>query len=219
MNLHHDFARLFRLFIVASFAPLTTMASLRTLGLTGLHGARRPVLCSACVRPPLSSQQRGFAESLSAIVSVPVSALEHLIVTSPVSYGATIVGLTLAVRTSVSLPAMLWTRKRTRKFQETVLPEMKRQNDVIALETFRDVKARGGGPDEYMAELKNKVSTGKSGAEWVRLWDKRPGSRHRRASALAHSTSCSPYPRSAPHSRRCTRNTARTRCSQWRSRS
>ena len=134
------------------------MATLRTL--RGLRRGPAPVRASRHIPSHSHAHlsRREFS-SLLEIASVPVDALSSLIVSSPLSYGATIIGLTVVIRSAISLPASLWVRQRTKKLRETVMPLIKAENDRLAVQVFMDCKARGVGRDVYMKELKKKVSS------------------------------------------------------------
>lgn len=75
-------------------------------------------------------------------------------------YTGTIVLLTLALRSSVTLPTAMWARARMRRFREHVLPRMKLENDTLAVEIARRCRRDKKGYDEYKKELKSEVRLG-----------------------------------------------------------
>ncbi|WVR05788.1 hypothetical protein IAU60_002813 [Kwoniella sp. DSM 27419] len=90
-------------------------------------------------------------------ITDPLSSL-FLSMPHPLGYGASVIMLTLAVRTVFTLPVSLWQRKRAAKAKKLVEPEMKIINERLAKELAISCRQRGLGYKEYLAELKSQLA-------------------------------------------------------------
>ena len=83
----------------------------------------------------------------------------ELLVSYPViSYGTTIVLLTLGFRAGITLPMAIWSRNRMKRIKQIVKPEMRRLNDKLAVEVAKESRQKGLSYDEYRKALKLRVS-------------------------------------------------------------
>jgi membrane protein insertase Oxa1/YidC/SpoIIIJ len=83
--------------------------------------------------------------------------LANLLLSSPLPAWATIVGLTICVRTAVTLPVTLWQRGRMMTEAREVRPRMKVINEQLAVALAKECRANGLGYEEYKEQLKSKV--------------------------------------------------------------
>jgi len=83
--------------------------------------------------------------------------LANLLLSSPLPAWATIIGLTICVRTTVTLPVTLWQRRRMMTEAREVRPRMKEINERLAVAMARECREKGLGYDEYKKQLKAKV--------------------------------------------------------------
>lgn len=121
-------------------------------------------------RPPLfpfllSTTSLTPADPTSIILSAEpdsiFSPLSHFLLDHPIySYGATIVFITIVLRTAFSLPAVFWARNRALRAKSIVLPEMKKINRELAIKLVPECRRKNLGYDVYRAELKRQVSRG-----------------------------------------------------------
>lgn len=96
------------------------------------------------------------AFTLPAIPSL--TSLSEILLAHPLpTYTATIVLLTVLVRSVFTLPATLWSRHRMKKMREIVRPEMQRVNERLAVQVMQECRKKGLGYDEYKKELKRQV--------------------------------------------------------------
>ena len=85
--------------------------------------------------------------------------LANALLSSPLPAWATIIGLTLCVRSGITLPVSLWQRRRMMREATEVRPRMKQINEQLAVSVMKDCRARGVDYEGYKKELKSKVST------------------------------------------------------------
>lgn len=83
--------------------------------------------------------------------------LANLLLSSPLPAWATIIALTLCVRTGITLPVSLWQRRRMMREATEVRPRMKQINEQLAVSVMKDCRARGVDYEGYKKELKTKV--------------------------------------------------------------
>jgi len=83
--------------------------------------------------------------------------LANLLLSSPLPAWATIIGLTICVRTTVTLPVTLWQRGRMLTEAREVRPRMKEINERLAVAMARECREKGLGYEEYKKQLKAKV--------------------------------------------------------------
>ena len=83
--------------------------------------------------------------------------LANLLLSSPLPAWATIIGLTICVRTAVTLPVTLWQRGRMMTEAREVRPRMKVINERLAVALARECRENGLGYEEYKERLKAKV--------------------------------------------------------------
>lgn len=83
--------------------------------------------------------------------------LANLLLSSPLPAWATIIGLTICVRTAVTLPVTLWQRGRMMTEAREVRPRMKVINERLAVALARECREKGLGYEEYKEQLKAKV--------------------------------------------------------------
>lgn len=83
--------------------------------------------------------------------------LANLLLSSPLPAWATIIGLTICVRTAVTLPVTLWQRGRMMTEAREVRPRMKVINKRLAVALARECREKGLGYEEYKERLKAKV--------------------------------------------------------------
>ena len=83
--------------------------------------------------------------------------LANLVLSSPLPAWATIIGLTICVRTAVTLPVTLWQRGRMMTEAREVRPRMKVINERLAVALARECRENGLGYEEYKERLKAKV--------------------------------------------------------------
>ena len=118
-------------------------------------------------------ERRGIAtEATSAAASASIfDPLVSALLASPLpSYGLTIIALTLAVRTCVTLPATLWQRKRLDRSRDLVVPEMKRINAVLAPQMARESRKQGLDYEAYKKALKARVGCSSCQVPVTVLW-------------------------------------------------
>ncbi|ODO11798.1 hypothetical protein I350_00582 [Cryptococcus amylolentus CBS 6273] len=80
-----------------------------------------------------------------------------LAIPHPLGYGASIIAITLLVRTGLTLPLAIWQRKRAKKIQEVVIPELKRYNDIMAQHLAREYRSKNLSYSEYTIETKKRM--------------------------------------------------------------
>ena len=83
--------------------------------------------------------------------------LANLLLSSPLPAWATIIGLSICVRTAVTLPVTLWQRGRMMTEAREVRPRMKVINERLAVALARECRENGLGYEEYKERLKAKV--------------------------------------------------------------
>ncbi|ORY83517.1 hypothetical protein BCR35DRAFT_331167 [Leucosporidium creatinivorum] len=94
---------------------------------------------------PLHLPSPTFFDSASTILlSLPPSL--------GLSYVAFIPLVTLLIRGGSTLPLTLWQRKRTRRYQEKVLPEIRKRQEILALEVRDSCRRAGKSFEEYKKE-------------------------------------------------------------------
>jgi hypothetical protein len=100
------------------------------------------------------------------------TSLADILIAHPiVSYGTTIVLLTLTLRTAITLPMALWSRARLKRIRTIVQPEMKLLNEKLAVEVMKDCRKRGLGYEDYRAELKKQVRFERSWLVDTNVWN------------------------------------------------
>lgn len=117
------------------------------------------------VQPPVfGSQRRNFSlDSLDSLNPVPF--LGDLLVSTPTpSYALSIVVLTIAIRSTVTVPFTIWQRKRMRRMRELINPEMKAANELLAVKVAKESRAKGLDYEQYRKELK--IQVGIQGLLW-----------------------------------------------------
>lgn len=140
-----------------------------------LRASAVPTAVFACSSQQPRAPRRRNASSVSsntpAVVEQTLDSTSHFL--SPVidpcvsfllshplptfGYTGTIVLLTLALRSSVTLPTAMWARARMRRFREHVIPRMKLENETLAIEVLKRCRREKKGYDEYKKELKSEV--------------------------------------------------------------
>ncbi|WVQ97178.1 hypothetical protein IAU59_004288 [Kwoniella sp. CBS 9459] len=80
----------------------------------------------------------------------------------PFGYGATIIILTLLVRTVFTLPISLWQRKRALKARRLVDPKMKIINEQLAKSLVAESRKKGLTYDQYILELRRQLAKAQS---------------------------------------------------------
>jgi membrane protein insertase Oxa1/YidC/SpoIIIJ len=93
--------------------------------------------------------------------------LVNLLLSSPLPAWATIIGLTICVRTSVTLPVTLWQRGRMMTEAREVRPRMKVINERLAVALAKECREQGLGYEEYKKQLKAKVCV--QGCPWLMI--------------------------------------------------
>lgn len=132
-----------RLLSSASAAPAaveTRLASPADLPLEPLH-------------EPLLQPASTFLDPLVHPLSDALLSIPH-----PLGYGTTLILLTLIVRTAFTLPVSLWQKKRAKKMQSIIAPEMKAINEHLAETVAKECRKKGVGYAEYLVELRRQVS-------------------------------------------------------------
>lgn len=118
------------------------------------------------LRPNSSSPSRRYQSTSTPIVIDTISTttepsfldpLANLLLSSPLPAWATIIGLTICVRTAVTLPVTLWQRGRMMTEAREVRPRMKAINERLAVALARECRENGLGYEEYKQKLKAKV--------------------------------------------------------------
>lgn len=84
--------------------------------------------------------------------------LVNVLLSSPLPAWATIIGLTLCVRTGITLPVTLWQRGRMLTEAREVRPRMKDLNEKLAVSLAKECRSKGLGYEEYKKQLKSRVS-------------------------------------------------------------
>jgi hypothetical protein len=84
--------------------------------------------------------------------------LVHVLLSSPLPAWATIIGLTLCVRTGITLPVTLWQRGRMLTEAREVRPRMREINEKLAVALAKECRSKGVGYEEYKKQLKARVS-------------------------------------------------------------
>ncbi|OCF33263.1 hypothetical protein I316_05004 [Kwoniella heveanensis BCC8398] len=80
----------------------------------------------------------------------------------PFGYGATIIALTLLVRTVFTLPISLWQRERALKARRLVDPKMKVINEQLAKSLAGESRKKGLTYDQYLLELRRQLAKAQS---------------------------------------------------------
>lgn len=94
-----------------------------------------------------------------SIVSAPSEAVTELLVNAPTpSYLVSVFAIAVVLRSCLTVPVQLWQRKRIERLNEVVNPEIKSLNDKIALQVLVHAKREGWSHEQYVAEVKKKVS-------------------------------------------------------------
>lgn len=73
------------------------------------------------------------------------------------SYVAFIPLMTLLIRGGSTLPLTLWQRARTQRYQEVVLPAVKKEQARVALETRNECRREGKSYEEYQKVFAKRV--------------------------------------------------------------
>lgn len=102
---------------------------------------------------PLLQPASTFLDPLIHPLSEALLSIPH-----PLGYGTTLILLTLIVRTAFTLPVSLWQKKRAKKMQIVVAPEMKIINEHLAETVAKECRKKGVGYAEYLIELRRQVS-------------------------------------------------------------
>ncbi|WVQ85304.1 hypothetical protein IAT38_007469 [Cryptococcus sp. DSM 104549] len=97
---------------------------------------------------PLQSTA-SFLDPLIHPVSDALLALPH-----PWGYGATIILVTIVLRTMSTLPIAFWQRKRMLRVAKHVIPDIKLENSRVAEELAAKCRARGASYEQYQMELR-----------------------------------------------------------------
>lgn len=128
------------------------------------HGAARPTLTQKLRRTtyaPRRLQSTVAPIVIDSVATVPETSildpLANALLSSPLPAWATIIALTLCVRTGITLPVSLWQRRRMLREASEVRPRMKEINEKLAVSVMKDCRARGVDYEGYKKELKSKV--------------------------------------------------------------
>lgn len=140
-------------------APRPVLQNLR-------HGSARPTLAR---NPRTTSYNPRRLQStvapivIDSVAGVPETSildpLANALLASPLPAWATIIALTLCVRTGITLPVSLWQRRRMLREASEVRPRMKQINEKLAVSVMKDCRARGVDYEGYKKELKTKVGS------------------------------------------------------------
>ncbi|KIR82074.1 hypothetical protein I306_00945 [Cryptococcus gattii EJB2] len=151
-----------RLLSSASAAPAaveTRLASPADLPLEPLH-------------EPLLQPASTFLDPLVHPLSDALLSIPH-----PLGYGTTLILLTLIVRTAFTLPVSLWQKKRAKKMQSIIAPEMKAINEHLAETVAKECRKKGVGYAEYLVELRRQLRKAQKAVHkkhnihpWVTTW-------------------------------------------------
>ncbi|KAL8292915.1 hypothetical protein RQP46_000609 [Phenoliferia psychrophenolica] len=107
--------------------------------------------------PPLLAHTPTLLEPLSAaLLALPPSL--------GLSYALFLPLATILLRTTTTLPIMLWQRKRTRKFAEVVMPLIRQAQQTASLEVRDESRRKGKSYEEYLSAF-----TARTKAEAKRL--------------------------------------------------
>ncbi|KAJ9107359.1 hypothetical protein QFC21_000809 [Naganishia friedmannii] len=122
-----------------------------------------PLSITAAI-PPNRFSRLALALPSFTLPAVPsLTSLSEILLAHPFpTYTATIVLLTVLVRSVFTLPATLWSRRRMKKMREIVRPEMQRVNERLAVQVMQECRKKGFGYDEYKKELKRQLANHQS---------------------------------------------------------
>ncbi|OWZ55704.1 hypothetical protein C349_01906 [Cryptococcus neoformans var. grubii Br795] len=121
---------------------------------------------------PLLQPASTFLDPLIHPLSEALLSIPH-----PLGYGTTLILLTLIVRTAFTLPVSLWQKKRAKKMQIVVAPEMKIINEHLAETVAKECRKKGVGYAEYLIELRRQLRKAQKAVHkkhnihpWVTTW-------------------------------------------------
>lgn len=148
-----------------SRALVSRSGARKPLGLLHRQAARPQLSHGRPSRPPTSISLRLQSTSApividSAVATSETSILDPLanaLLASPLPAWATIIALTLCVRTGITLPVSLWQRRRMLREATEVRPRMKKINEKLAVSVMKECRAKGIDYEGYKRELKSKV--------------------------------------------------------------
>lgn len=130
------------------------------------QSSARPVIRGAPRRAgPLARRLQSTSASAPVVVETAgaiaetsvLDPLANLLLSSPLPAWATIIALTLSVRTGITLPVSLWQRRRMLREATEVRPRMKQINEQLAVSVMKDCRSKGISYEGYKKELKTKV--------------------------------------------------------------
>lgn len=99
------------------------------------------------------------SESVDPAVSGSIlDPIVTLLLSSPLPAGLTILLITFAFRSAVTLPATLWQRRRVQRTKDIIRPAMKELNERLAGVVAKQCRAKGIDYEGYKKELKSQVS-------------------------------------------------------------
>ncbi|WVO13188.1 hypothetical protein L204_100800 [Cryptococcus depauperatus] len=75
----------------------------------------------------------------------------------PLGYGVSIIVITLVVRTVFTLPVSLWQKRRAKRMQDLVAPQISATNERLARSLADDYRRKGLGYTEYLLELRRQM--------------------------------------------------------------
>lgn len=140
---------------------------------------RAPLNCPRPARvvratPAHAAPARRFQSTSTPIVIDTISTttessildpLVNVLLSSPLPAWATIIALTLCVRTGITLPVTLWQRGRMLTEAREVRPRMKDLNEKLAVSLAKECRSKGLGYEEYKKQLKSRVSPNTGSAD------------------------------------------------------
>jgi hypothetical protein len=111
----------------------------------------------------LSEDAVELVNTTSAISSGILSTSADLFLSLPQLFGGapyalSIVLMTIALRSSITMPLTVWQRRRVRRVQEKVVPAAKKWMAVARYNLRTEFRRAGKGYEEYVAELNKQVS-------------------------------------------------------------
>ena len=146
--------------------------ALRTISMAPLKCPRPARLARAS--PAQYTPARRYQSTSTPIVIDTISTttetsildpLVSVLLSSPLPAWATIIGLTLCVRTGITLPVTLWQRGRMLTEAREVRPRMKELNEKLAVSLAKECRSKGLGYEEYKKQLKSRVSPSTGSAD------------------------------------------------------
>ncbi|WVQ71029.1 hypothetical protein IAR50_000554 [Cryptococcus sp. DSM 104548] len=75
----------------------------------------------------------------------------------PLGYGTSIIAITLLLRTGLTLPLALWQRRRAKKIQDVVIPELKLYNESMAKQLAKEYRSQNLSYSDYTIETKKRM--------------------------------------------------------------